>query len=248
MSESGDIDGPGADADSKVASPRHSPSPYYSEDFNHTSDAEMSPSQLKYAVNKPFASGRSQIIQRMLRHGKSTDTQSKKSAKRSPRKDYQKIFKEGAEKVVKLNSFRRSSKHPDIGQDESRGNVGLVNRVISAPASFSDKLYVQPLSKWKTVYKSSLQRKRHNLDGGKNKDTAESTAKDRNEDSYSLRTSPASFSYPKYPESIASAYSRNKKDTSPRGKNAKAWENENYINHPLYFESNKDAAETVRKE
>ena len=126
MSESGDIDGPEADADSKVASPRQSPSPYYSEDFNHTSDAEMSPSQLKYAMNKPFPSGRRQIIQRMLRHGKSTDTQSKKSTKRSPRKDYQKIFKEGAEKVVKLNSFRHSSKHPDIGEDEGRSNVGLV--------------------------------------------------------------------------------------------------------------------------
>ena len=247
ISESGSIDGPGANADSKVASPRHSPSPHYSEDFNNTSDAEMSPSQLKYAVNKPFASGRSQIIHRMLRHGKSADTQSKKSAKRRPRKDYQKIFKEGAEKVVKLNSFLRSPKHPDIGQEDSRGNTASINRVISAPASFSDNLYVQPLSKWKTVYKSSLQRKRHNLDGGKNKDPAESTAKDRHEDSYSLRKSPASFSYPKNPESIASAYSRNKKDTSPREKNTKAWENENYKDHPLYFESNKDAAETVRK-
>ena len=95
---------------------------------------------------------------------------------------------------MKLNSFLRSPKHPDIGQEDSRGNTASINSVISAPASFSDKLYVQPLSKWKTVYKSSLQRKRHNLDGGKDHDPAESTAKDRHEDSYSLRTSPASFS------------------------------------------------------
>ena len=49
------------------------------------------------------------------------------------------------------------------------------------------------------------------LMAGKDHDPAESTAKDRHEDSYSFRTSPASFSYPKNPDSIAPAYSLIKK-------------------------------------
>ena len=242
--EAGDIDGSGAGVDRTVASPRRSLSPRYSEDYSHKSDTEMSPSQLKYAMNKPFPSGRSQIIHRMLRHGEVIDNESKKSTKTSPRKDYQKIFKEGAEKVVKLNSF----KQPDVEDGTSRSNSYISNRVISAPASFSDSLYVPPLSKWKTVYKSSLQRHPRDLEEGRNEDTAESTIKDRHEDSsYSLRKSPASFSYPRNPDSITRAYPGNSKDNLSRKKKGKASANENSEDHPLYFESNKDAAKTVRK-
>ena len=62
--------------------------------------------------------------------------------------------------------------------------------------------------------------------------SAESTAKDRHEDSYSLNR--PSFSYPKNPDSIASAYSSNKKILR-QGKERKTWEDKIYRSPALFW-------------
>ena len=53
-----------------------------------------------------------------------SDTQSKKVQKEDPVKITD-FSRKAAEKVVKLNPFLRSPKHPDIGQEDSRGNTAL---------------------------------------------------------------------------------------------------------------------------